>query len=1131
MFFVRLLLFFAALYFSPVQADDFTKRISQDHHSFIKTDQVAPSPNNASRLATLVAIHKEKHSQHSSDDDLSEKPALAKKYHISISSPQLDHLQNIATKFKEFIKNRTGRNPLYLTLGCDDEIPVTKKLSEEEERALLDRHEMVGALGAGAWFAGTGAAATTAVTTTAVATTAAAAGTATVGTLIAGGTAAATFIPAAAAVAVTGTGVVTAGVLATGTAAIPVWAGFSTAGIASSIAAGTAVTATTTATISTTAIVTTVAAVGTVGTAAVIVDKMIADAAATKVAEEAAKKTAEIAATQAAKLKIAEAAEIAKQTAHENSLRAAAEKAAQQIRDEEIRAKSLRDLIEQEARDKKVFEDAEKLRMEVERIEKEKAETFLRKESLPENNELEGNDSNADNPDGEGSHNNDPDDEEKEQVLKLLTVGGMAISLGESLGNKTKDFFNYFSGKNNDQSPAIPFVHVNTNDDCSDSDNSSNLKNNNKLPKASKNTFIPQPSLKEVYDENHKKSPHPLSGHQPTDAPAPSYNDGWTWPWSRTVATPKNIKNEESINASAKMAEEVTKKSEETAAIQATELKEMQAAQAAKKIAHENSLRAAVEKAAQQIRDEEKRVKSLQDIIEQEAQNKKYLEDAETLKIETEKEKIKIERQEIRTACLEMKTTLAMLIAAGDADLKQLKIFIDDINCDDYQNDNQKKDPLSDNALYMKPAEFIAQQLVNKVIPQATLEYFLPGLENNPQNNFPKSCEKFTKDFQKRFQDQRNQNHIERIKAAYFQQVGIIIWQNSIAMMKRTGFTESDIQNIKFIDYRVGFYNDPKAQVLTVTDVFGCKQQFVIPAYKNAVPFRVNDLDMMPIPEQQQEKPFCSPLRDQDFRPESPQSNNQKKGPHQEKKEKEQQVDKSKDNQKPGFITRTLDYLLCRTPQKPASATPSKATAQEQQKPEQQGCGKPDPNAPVTPTHTGHGPQPVIEQDLPGCGKPHPDAPPRLTDTGHGPQPTLPQDLPGCGKPLPGLEGAQKPFMFADWIGSDGKTREEGDLSGLDPRFKDKNKDHIFDDRPGHLPDNPENRKRVKEVVTNPTKYLGPDKHGNWWYGEILPDGTQLWGEARGEEITNGGLNEIPKEYNPDSGLCDFDPSKQKKQQ
>jgi hypothetical protein len=145
------------------------------------------------------------------------------------------------------------------------------------------------------------------------------------------------------------------------------------------------------------------------------------------------------------------------------------------------------------------------------------------------------------------------------------------------------------------------------------------------------------------------------------------------------------------------------------------------------------------------------------------------------------------------------------------------------------------------------------------------------------------------------------------------------------------------------------------------------------------------------------------------------------------------------------------------------------------------------------------------------------------------------QSLPGCGKPLPIDDPINSPLP-----GCGGKIDVKpedlilkvspvGDLSGVEVEFKDKNKNHLFDDRKGHLIDTPENRQRILDLVKDPTKYLGPDKHGNWWYGEILPDGTQLWGSVWDGEIGNCGLNDTPKEYNPESGLCDFDPSKKKK--
>jgi hypothetical protein len=236
----------------------------------------------------------------------------------------------------------------------------------------------------------------------------------------------------------------------------------------------------------------------------------------------------------------------------------------------------------------------------------------------------------------------------------------------------------------------------------------------------------------------------------------------------------------------------------------------------------------------------------------------------------------------------------------------------------------------------------------------------------------------------------------------------------------------------------------------------------------------------------------------------------------------------------------------CFTPIEDKPKSPLKTTAQEPQQPKQQGCGDWQNVDNGQKTFTSPTPE-VKDTNHGGCGKPHPDAPAKLTHTGHGPQPEISQELPGCGQPLSGLENAHEQpgcggmdvaeqqsdiFKISEdgktWIGSDGKTRKIGDLSDVDVKYRDDNKYHIFKDRPGHLIDNIENRERIRNLVKNPTKFFGDDNHNNWWYAEILPDGTQLWGETRGDKITNCGLNKIPKPYNKNSGFCDFDPSKQK---
>lgn len=57
------------------------------------------------------------------------------------------------------------------------------------------------------------------------------------------------------------------------------------------------------------------------------------------------------------------------------------------------------------------------------------------------------------------------------------------------------------------------------------------------------------------------------------------------------------------------------------------------------------------------------------------------------------------------------------------------------------------------------------------------------------------------------------------------------------------------------------------------------------------------------------------------------------------------------------------------------------------------------------------------------------------------------------------------------------------------------------------------------DLVKDFNNFLGDSSWGNWWYAETLSDGTQLWAEVRGEKIINCGINETPKEYNPDTGL------------
>ena len=80
---------------------------------------------------------------------------------------------------------------------------------------------------------------------------------------------------------------------------------------------------------------------------------------------------------------------------------------------------------------------------------------------------------------------------------------------------------------------------------------------------------------------------------------------------------------------------------------------------------------------------------------------------------------------------------------------------------------------------------------------------------------------------------------------------------------------------------------------------------------------------------------------------------------------------------------------------------------------------------------------------------------------------------------------------------------------------------HIFGNRPGHLPDTPGNRQALEDLANDQSKYIGTDTYGNDWNAQIEPDGSQTWVRYQNGVINEGGRNTTPRSWDNTTGLND----------
>ena len=79
---------------------------------------------------------------------------------------------------------------------------------------------------------------------------------------------------------------------------------------------------------------------------------------------------------------------------------------------------------------------------------------------------------------------------------------------------------------------------------------------------------------------------------------------------------------------------------------------------------------------------------------------------------------------------------------------------------------------------------------------------------------------------------------------------------------------------------------------------------------------------------------------------------------------------------------------------------------------------------------------------------------------------------------------------------------------------------HLFRDAPGHLPYSEENVARIEQLISDDSCLVGTDTlNGNQWYSRIEPDGSQLWAKVYNGTVSNCGLNENPRTWDPETGF------------
>ena len=103
---------------------------------------------------------------------------------------------------------------------------------------------------------------------------------------------------------------------------------------------------------------------------------------------------------------------------------------------------------------------------------------------------------------------------------------------------------------------------------------------------------------------------------------------------------------------------------------------------------------------------------------------------------------------------------------------------------------------------------------------------------------------------------------------------------------------------------------------------------------------------------------------------------------------------------------------------------------------------------------------------------------------------------------------------------NDNKNNRPPDIHHELPQTFKNSEEHMWRNAPGHISNTPLNRELLIATAANIANYAGTCANGNRWYHTFLENGQQVWASVRNGFIRNGGINLIPRTFDPVTGFC-----------